>query len=51
MLQSFCFWPPNNATAKIKKEEIPDKDSWSKYEVKIFATTGKPPLYTVILLD
>jgi len=36
-----CFWPPNNVTNRCKKEEIPDVELWSKFEIKVLACTGK----------
>ncbi|XP_045109090.1 uncharacterized protein LOC123520506 isoform X5 [Portunus trituberculatus] len=35
----FCYWPPRaGAAAKVKKEEIPDKEKWNSYEIRIFSS-------------
>ncbi|KAK3868237.1 hypothetical protein Pcinc_003932 [Petrolisthes cinctipes] len=34
----YCYWPPRaGASAKVKKEEMPDKEKWKLYEIRIFS--------------
>lgn len=36
----FCYWPKYNISQKARKGEIPDKEQWKKYAVRIFSYTG-----------
>ena len=36
----YCYWPRTNVASRIKKLELPDKESWKKYKVRIFSYTG-----------
>lgn len=40
MQVQYCYWPPLNATKKIQKLELPDKENWAKHRVRVFAKTG-----------
>ncbi|KAK4320934.1 hypothetical protein Pmani_008189 [Petrolisthes manimaculis] len=34
----YCYWPPRaGASAKVKREERPDKEKWKLYEIRIFS--------------
>ncbi|XP_026106251.1 uncharacterized protein LOC113078146 [Carassius auratus] len=35
----YCYWPPMNATKKVQKIELPDKENWAKHRVRVFAKT------------
>ena len=39
----YAYWPDCHSSMirhKVKKREIPDKENWKRYEVKIFSYTG-----------
>ncbi|XP_064087249.1 uncharacterized protein LOC135201878 [Macrobrachium nipponense] len=34
----YCYWPPKaDASAKVKKEEMPDKERWNLHEIRLFS--------------
>ncbi|XP_028415606.1 uncharacterized protein LOC114538964 isoform X3 [Dendronephthya gigantea] len=35
----YCYWPRNNASHKLRKLEIPDKETWIAYKVRVFSYT------------
>ena len=37
----FSFWPKFTASQKVKKRELPDKQKWRRYKIRVFAYTGK----------
>lgn len=38
---TYCYWPPRaGASAKVKREEMPDKEKWKTYEIRIFSYAG-----------
>lgn len=37
----FCYWPPMaGASAKVKRDEIPDTEKWKLYEIRISSSAG-----------
>lgn len=36
-----CYWPPNHPNQKAKKNQLPDKDNWSIYNVRVFGYSGE----------
>jgi ribosomal protein S30 len=36
-----CYWPRTNIQRKVKKLEMPDKENWQRYKVRIFGYAGK----------
>lgn len=35
---TYCYWPPKTgASAKVRREEMPDKEKWKSYEIRIFS--------------
>jgi hypothetical protein len=37
----FCYWPRTNISFRARKAEIPDKEKWAKYPVRILHYTGE----------
>ncbi|XP_028392624.1 uncharacterized protein LOC114517166 [Dendronephthya gigantea] len=35
----YCYWPRTNVSLRVKKLELPDKNSWKKYKIRIFSYT------------
>ncbi|VDI63125.1 Hypothetical predicted protein [Mytilus galloprovincialis] len=35
----FCYWPRKNSTQCAKKGQIPDKEFWRRYRIRIFSYT------------
>ena len=35
----FCYWPRTNISFRARKAEIPDKEKWAKYPVRILHYT------------
>ncbi|XP_064108518.1 uncharacterized protein LOC135216905 isoform X2 [Macrobrachium nipponense] len=34
----YCYWPPKaGASAKVKREEMPDKERWNLHEIRLFS--------------
>jgi hypothetical protein len=36
----YSYWPQLNAKGKAKKAEIPDKELWKKYKIRVLSYTG-----------
>ncbi|CAG2229035.1 recQ [Mytilus edulis] len=36
----FCYWPRKNSTQCAKKGQIPDKEFWRRYRIRIFSYTA-----------
>jgi hypothetical protein len=41
----FCYWPRTNISFRARKAEIPDKEKWAKYPVRILHYTGEHYMY------
>ena len=38
---TYCYRPPRaSASAKVKRQEMPDAEKWTSYEMRIFSSTG-----------
>lgn len=38
---TYCYWPPRaGASAKVKRQEMPDAQKWTSYEIRIFSYAG-----------
>ena len=37
----YCYWPRANAARKLKKMEMPDKQTWKTYKIRMLTYTGK----------
>lgn len=37
---TYCYWPTVGASAKVKKQQLPDKEKWATYEIRIFSYAG-----------
>lgn len=37
---TYCYWPTAGASAKVKKQQLPDKEKWATYEIRIFSYAG-----------
>lgn len=33
----YCYWPRTSASKKVKNCEMPDKETWKKYKIRVFA--------------
>lgn len=40
-LQTVVYWPPKDHSKKIKTYEIPDKQNWRRWDVRILGDEGK----------
>ena len=32
----FCYWPNTSYSIRVKRGELPDKDKWKTYRIRIF---------------
>lgn len=47
---TYCYWPPRaGASAKVKREEIPDKETWNVYEIRIFSFASMRLVFFIFL--
>jgi hypothetical protein len=45
-----CYWPRTNIQRKVKKLEMPDKENWQRYKVRIFGYAGKFYCDTIVFI-
>lgn len=36
----YSYWPRTNAAGKVKRGEMPDKESWKRYKIRVFSYAG-----------
>ena len=37
--EQFCYWPPSDISRNIYKANLPDREFWQKYIIKIIPKT------------
>ncbi|KTF80251.1 hypothetical protein cypCar_00038599 [Cyprinus carpio] len=45
----FCYWPHKNVSVQVKKEAIPDKESWSRYRVSVLGYAGRYDVFLPVM--
>ncbi len=39
--EMLCYWPNEKQALSAKRKEMPDKQHWQKYKIRILSYTGR----------